>query len=109
MTAVSLSLSELESILSIVCKFRQELDRRFLLKIDASPIGLEVSFFGSEIRLIPSQDELTFRIDLGLLLQVDLNEDVRLLPREFGFEFPPRNKSTIDWLLQSRVTDEKLF
>ena len=59
------SLPAVESTLSIVVRFLQELDRRFLLKMVASPIGCFFFAEDESILLMPSHEELTKRIDFG--------------------------------------------
>ena len=87
-----------ESTLSIVVRFRQELDRRFLLKIVASPIGCFLPLFDVDVEsslLMPSHDELTIRIDFGCEVQLDRNVDKSSPVRDPELE-DRRIRSTMD-------------
>ena len=85
-----------ESTRSIVVRFRQELDRRFLLKIVARPIGCFLPLFEDESSLLrPSQDELTSRMDFGWVVQLDRNEDRSSPDRDPELE-DRRMRSTMD-------------
>ena len=85
-----------ESTLSIVVRFRQELERRFLLKMVASPIGCFLPLFDDESSLLmPSHDELTIRIDFGCEVQLDRNVDTSSPVRDPELE-DRRIRSTMD-------------